>query len=146
MTTAIGSVLTEIRQQLPLTEYLASKGHALRQTGRSRMLAACPFPEPFVRRWRIGYAPPKSPQLLRNLLKQHQVTPQAALASGVVVEVRSRDGNYVRDFFGNGGGYIIFPNPGCRGVVDLQGRAFPDSSGKPKYLNLPKGRRHLFNE
>jgi len=243
MTTAIGSVLTEIRQQLPLTEYLASKGHALRQTGHSRMVALCPFhvdkrrpnlviyadeqrfhcyccgahgdivdmvqhleghpdfttalraladrlrvawpnerpsrsedidgvltlaaklyaghlsaealaylgsrgfPQPFVCNWRIGYAPPKSPQFLRNLLKQHQVTPQAALASGVVVEVHSRGGNYVRDFFGNGGGYIIFPNPGRRGVVvDLQGRAFPDDDGKPKYLNLPKGRRYLFNE
>ena len=43
MTTAVGSVLSEIRQQLPLTEYLASKGHALRQTGRSRMIALCPF-------------------------------------------------------------------------------------------------------
>src|SRR3989449_2037214 len=104
-------------------------------------------PEPFVRNWRIGYAPPKSPQFLRNLLKQHQVTPQAALASGVVVEVRSHDGNYVRDFFGNGGGYVVFPNPGHRGiVVDLQGRAFPDGGGKPKYLNLPKGRRYLFND
>jgi len=36
-------VLSEVRQQLPLTEYLAGKGHALRQTGRSRMLALCPF-------------------------------------------------------------------------------------------------------
>src|SRR5438309_1645363 len=101
MTTAVGSVLTAIRQQLPLTAYLGSRG----------------FPEPFVRNWRIGYAPPKSPQFLRNLFKQHQVTPQAALASGVVVEVRSRDGNYVRDFFGNGGGYVVFPNPGRHGVV-----------------------------
>src|SRR5207249_1529075 len=49
--------------------------------------------------------------------------------------------------FGNGGGYVVFPNPGRRGiVVDLQGRAFPDGGGKPKYLNLPKGRRYLFNE
>src|SRR3989441_2862476 len=106
------------------------------------------FPEAFVRQWRIGYAPPKSPQFLRNLLKQHKVTPEAALASGVVVEVNSRNGAYVRDFFGHaGGGYIIFPNPGRRGaVVDLQGRAFPDGGGKPKYLNLPRSRRHLFNE
>jgi len=56
----------------------------------------------------------------------------------VVTEVHSRGRHYVRDFFGNRGGYIIFPNPGHRGVVvDLQGRAFPDSGNKPKYLNLP---------
>lgn len=243
MATAIGTVLNEVRQRLPLTDYLLSKGHALRQSGRSRMVALCPFhadkrrpnmviyadeqrfhcfccgahgdivdmvqhleghpdftaalraladklqvswpnerpsrgedpsgvltlaaklyaehltpealvylgsrgfPEGFVRKWRIGYAPPKSPQFLRNLLKQHDVTPEAALASGVVVELNSRDGRHVRDFFGNGGGYVIFPNPGRRGVVvDLQGRAFPNGGDKPKYLNLPKGWRHLFNE
>lgn len=244
MATAIGTVLNEVRQRLPLTEYLVSKGCVLRQTGRNRMVGLCPFhadkrrpnmviyideqrfhcfacgsrgdvvdmvqhleghfdftaalraladklqlswpdersanaedtsgvltlaaklyaehlspevlaylgsrgfPEPFVRKWRIGYAPPKSSQFLRNLLKQHSVTPEAALASGVVVEVHSRGGHYVRDFFGNSGGeYIIFPNPGRRGViVDLQGRAFPDGGDKPKYLNLPKARRHLFNE
>jgi DNA primase len=106
------------------------------------------FPEPFVQQWRIGYAPPNSPQFLRNLLKQHNVTPEAALASGVVVEAGSLNVRFVRDFFGNsGGGYTIFPNPGRRGVViDLQGRAFPDDGNKPKYLNLPKGRRYLFNE
>ena len=242
MPSAIGTLLDEVRQRLPLTDYLVGKGHALRRTGSNRMLALCPFHadkrrpnmviyadeqrfhcfccgahgdivdmaqhleghidftatlraladrlqvlwpnerpqsgedigsvltlavklyaehlssealaylgsrgflEPFVQKWRIGYALPKSPQFLRNLLKQHNVTPEAALASGVVVEVNSRNGHYVRDFFGNGGGYIIFPNPGCRGViVDLQGRAFPDG-GKPKYLNLPKSRSHLFNE
>jgi DNA primase len=106
------------------------------------------FPEPFVQQWRIGYAPPNSPQFLRNLFKQHNVTPGVALASGVVVEAGSRNGRVVRDFFGSsGGGYVIFPNPGRRGaVVDLQGRAFPDDGNKPKYLNLPKGRRFLFNE
>lgn len=243
MPTAIGSVLSEVRERLSLTDYLVSKGYAPRQTGRSRMIAFCPFhadkrrpnmviytdeqrfhcyacgsrgdivdmvqhleghldftaalraladrlrlswsddrpsngkdtgdvltlaaklyaehltseaiaylesrgfTDPFVHRWRIGYAPPKSPQFLRNLLRQHRITPEAALASGVVVETGFRDGHYVRDFFGNGGGYIIFPNPDRRGViVDLQGRAFPDVGSKPKYLNLPKGRRHLFNE
>jgi DNA primase len=243
MPTAIGAVLDEVRQRLPLTEYLVSKGHALRQTGRNRMVGLCPFhpdkhrpnmviyvdeqrfhcftcgqrgdlvdmvqhleghrdftatlraladklhvswpelppaksmdstgvltlaaklyadhlssearayvgsrgfPEPFARHWRIGYAPPNSPQFLRNLLKQHNVTPGVALASGVVVEAGARNGRFVRDFFGSGGGYVILPNPGRRGlVVDLQGRAFPDDSHKPKYLNLPRGRRYLFNE
>jgi len=43
MATLIGSVLKEVRQRLPLTEYLASKGHTLRQTGRNRMVSLCPF-------------------------------------------------------------------------------------------------------
>lgn len=242
MATVVGSVLSEVRQCLPLTDYLVNKGHTMRHTGRTRMVALCPFhadkrrpnmviytdeqrfhcfacgargdvvdmvqhleghpdftaalraladrlqvpwsdghspstadsstvltlaaklyaehlpgeplaylggrgfPQSFLRTWQIGYAPPRSPQFLRNLLRQHRVTPEAALAAGVVVETHLRDGHYVRDFFGNGDGYIIFPNPGRRGVVDLQGRAFPEDSDKPKYLNLPKGRRHLFNE
>ena len=106
------------------------------------------FPEAFVRKWRIGYAPQKSPELLRDFLRQHTVAPEAALASGVVIEVGVRDGRFVHDFFGSsGGGYIVFPNPGRHGgVIDLQGRAFPSDGNKPKYLNLPKGRRHLFNE
>jgi DNA primase len=101
-----------------------------------------------VRKWRIGYAPQKSPQLLRDFLSLHRGAPEAALASGVLVKVGARDGHFVRDFFGNsGGGYIVFPNPGRYGdIIDLQGRAFPDGRDKPKYLNLPRGRRHLFNE
>ncbi len=242
MATAIGSVLEEVRQRLPLTDYLVSKGYSLRQTGRNRMVGLCPFhadkhrpnmvvyvdeqrfhcfacgrrgdlvdmvqllegyldftatlraladklqvpwpdlppaksedsngvltlaaklyaehlspealaylgtrgfPEVFVRQWRIGYAPPNSPQFLRNMLKERRISPEETLASGVVAEVHSRGRHYVRDFFGNGGGYIIFPNPSRRGVVDLQGRAFPERVGKPKYLNLPRSRRHLFNE
>src|SRR5574337_238596 len=244
MPTAIESLLSEIRERLPLTEYILSKGFELRQTGRNRMVALCPFladrrrpnmvvytdehrfhcyccgargdvvdmarnldghlnftaalralatsvglslpndcpqsskdrdgiltlaaklyeqqlrsdvlsylgrrgfPEAFVRKWRIGYAPQKSPQLLRDFLRQHPVAPAAALASGVLIEVGARDGRLVRDFFGNsGGGYIVFPNPGRHGgIIDLQGRAFPNGSNKPKYLNLPQGRRHLFNE
>jgi len=106
------------------------------------------FPEAFVRKWRIGYAPQKSPQLLRDFLKQHTVALEGALASGVLMEVGARDARLVYDFFGtSGGGYIVFPNPGRhRGIIDLQGRAFPTGSDKPKYLNLPKARRHLFNE
>ncbi len=106
------------------------------------------FPEAFVRKWRIGYAPQKSPQLLRDFLKQHTVALEAALASGVLMEGGARGARLVYDFFGtSGGGYIVFPNPGHhRGIIDLQGRAFPNGSNKPKYLNLPKGRRHLFNE
>ncbi len=244
MPTAIESALTEIRERLPLTEYLISKGFKLRQTGRNRMVALCPFhddkrrpnmviytdehrfhcyccgargdvvdmarnldghlsfivalralaasvglplhddrpqtsedrggiltlvakfyaeqlcpdvlaylgnrgfPETFVRKWRIGYAPHQSPQLLTDFLSRHSVAPEAALASGVLIEVGTRDRRLVRDFFGNsGGGYVVFPNPGrSGGVIDLQGRAFPNTSNKPKYLNLPKGRRHLFNE
>ncbi len=244
MTLAIESALSEIRERLPLTEYLISKGFKLRQTGRNRMVALCPFhadkrrpnmvvytdehrfhcyccgargdvvdmarnldghlsfiaalralaasvglslqddrpqtsedrggiltlaakfyaeqlcadvlaylgrrgfPETFVRKWRIGYAPQQSPQLLRDFLRQHAVASEAALASGVLIEVGTREGRLVRDFFGSsGGGYIVFPNPGRHGsIIDLQGRAFPNGSNKPKYLNLPKGRRHLFNE
>jgi DNA primase catalytic core len=106
------------------------------------------FPEPFVRNWRIGYAPQKSPQFLLDHFRQHTVSPEAALASGVLVELSTSGRRLVRDFFGNsGGGYIVFPNPGRHGgIIDLQGRAFPNGSNKPKYLNLPKGRRHLFNE
>ncbi|OLC28449.1 MAG: hypothetical protein AUH31_09245 [Armatimonadetes bacterium 13_1_40CM_64_14] len=244
MPTAVESVLGEIRERLPLTKYLVSKGFKLRQTGRNRMVALCPFhadkrrpnmviytdehrfhcyccgargdvvdmarcldgylnfttalralaasvglslphgrpqisedrggiltlaaklyaehlgsdvlaylgrrgfPEAFVRKWRIGYAPQKSPQLLRDFLRQHTVAPEAALASGVLIEAGARDGRLLRDFFGNGGGgYIVFPNPARDGgIIDLQGRAFPNGSNKPKYLNLPKGRRYLFNE
>src|SRR6266852_2315370 len=43
MRTTIGSVLGEIRERLPLTEYLVSKGFELRQSGRNRMVALCPF-------------------------------------------------------------------------------------------------------
>ncbi len=244
MPIAIESTLNEIRERLPLTEYLIRKGFNLRQTGRNRMVALCPFhadkrrpnmviytdehrfhcfccgargdvvdmarnldghlsfiaalralaasvglllpddrpqtsedrggiltlaakfyaeqlcpdvlaylgrrgfPETFVRKWRIGYAPPQSPQLLRDFLSRYSVAPEAALASGVLIEVGTRDRRLVRDFFANGGGgYVVFPNPGrSGGVIDLQGRAFPDGGNKPKYLNLPKGRRHLFNE
>ncbi len=243
MPTPIESVLGEIRERLRLTEYLVSKGFKLRQTGRNRMVALCPFhadkrrpnmvvyadehrfhcyccgargdvvdmarcldghpnftaalralatsvglalphdrphssedtggiltlaaklyaeqlrpdvlahlghrgfPEAFVRKWRIGYAPQKSPQLLRDYLRQHTIASEAAMASGVLIEVGAREGRLVSDFFGNcGGGYIVFPNPGRHGgIIDLQGRAFPNGSNKPKYLNLPKGRRHLFN-
>ncbi len=106
------------------------------------------FPEAFVRKWRVGYAPQNSPHLLRDFLRQHTVASEEALASGVVIELGARTGRFVCDFFGNsGGGYVVFPNPGRHGdIIDLQGRAFPNGSNKPKYLNLPKGRRHLFNE
>jgi len=106
------------------------------------------FPETFGRKWRVGYAPQQSPQLLRDFLRRHTVASEAALACGVLIEVGTRDGRLVRDFFGNsGGGYVVFPNTGRNGsIIDLQGRAFPDGTNKPKYLNLPKGRRHLFNE
>jgi DNA primase len=106
------------------------------------------FPETFVRKWRIGYAPQQSPQFLCDFLRQHAVASEAALASGVLIGVGTREGHLVRDFFGvSGGGYIVFPNPGRHGsIIDLQGRAFPDGDNKPKYLNLPRGRRHLFNE
>lgn len=244
MPTLIESVLREIRERLPLTEYLESKGFKLRQTGRNRMVALCPFhadrrrpnmvvyvdehrfhcyccgargdvvdmarcldghpnftaalralatgvgvslphnrsqgsedrdgiltlaaklyaeqlrsdvlaylgcrgfPEAFVRKWGIGYAPQKLPLLLRDFLRQHAVAPEAALASGVLIEVGAGDGRLMRDFFGNsGGGYVVFPNPARHGgVIDLQGRAFPHGGSRPKYLNLPKSRRHLFNE
>jgi len=244
MPTPIESALGEIRERLPLTQYLISKGFNLRATGRNRMVALCPFhadkrrpnlvvytdehrfhcfccgargdvvdmaryldghlnfasalsalatsvglflpfdgpqnsedragiltlaakfyaeqlcpdvlaylghrgfPEAFVRKWRIGYAPQKSTHLLREFLRQHTIAPEVALASGVLIELGPREGRFARDFFANsGGGYIVFPNPGRNGsIIDLQGRAFPTGSNKPKYLNLPRGRRHLFNE
>ncbi len=52
-----------------------------------------------------------------------------------------------RDAFGAaGGGYIVLPVTRTGRVVDLQGRAFPDAQGRPKYLNLPGERRYLYGE
>lgn len=127
---------------------LAARIYAAELTGEPlAYLARRGFSETFVRKWRVGYAPPGKPQFLRNGLKQEGISPDAAFSAGVVTPAHDRK-DLVRDFFANGGGgYVIFPNPGRHGtVVDLQGRAFPEEGGKPKYLNLPRARRHLFNE
>lgn len=127
---------------------LATRIYAAELTGEAlAYLAHRGFPEAFVRKWRIGYAPPNDPQFLRNRLKEEGIAPDAAFAAGVVTSPKGGSG-LVRDFFASGGGgYLILPNPGLRGtIVDLQGRAYPEHDGKPKYLNLPRGRRHLFNE
>jgi DNA primase len=127
---------------------LAAKLYSEQLTGRAlAYLNGRGFPEAFVRKWRTGYAPPHSPRFLHDALRRAGVTPEAECASGVVVTSRD-DREYARDFFGShGGGYLIFANLGRRDAVqDLQGRAFPEAPDKPKYLNLPRSRRHLFNE
>jgi DNA primase len=106
------------------------------------------LPEAFLRAHQVGYAPAGMVQVLRNALRQAGVSAEAAFAAGVVARAGSDGRAVVRDFFAvGGGGFLIFPNPGRRGaILDLQGRAFPEAPGKPKYLNLPRSRRYLFNE
>lgn len=128
---------------------LAANVYVQQLTGAAlRYLAGRGFPEPFVRKLKIGYAPENAPQFLRSKLKAAGISPDAAFASGVVVRTGEEKDAVVRDFFAAaGGGYLIFPNFGRRRqVVDLQGRAFPQSDRKPRYLNLPRSRRYLWNE
>jgi DNA primase catalytic core len=107
------------------------------------------LPEGFCRRWKIGYAPQGQTQFLRNRLRDSDIRPDEAIASGLVFQEPGPGGKQIiRDFFAlGGGGYITFPNPWRKGrVVDIQGRAFPEERTKPKYLNIQGARRHLFNE
>jgi DNA primase len=103
------------------------------------------FPEPFVRAKQIGYAPERPKAFLAGQLRARGLSLREAEAAGLVV--RAAAGGAVRDAFAAaGGGYLVFPVRKAGRVVDLQGRAWPESPGKPKYLNLPGERRHLYGE
>lgn len=102
------------------------------------------FPKEFVRLKRIGYAPERPRGFLASHLKSRGLDLKQAEAVGLVV--RSTQ-NSVRDALAAaGGGYIVFPVTKGGRVVDLQGRAFPEGPGKPKYMNLPGERHHLYGE
>jgi DNA primase catalytic core len=102
------------------------------------------FPEDFIRAKRVGYAPDKARTLLSRHLKRQGHSLRDAEAAGLVV--RSSP-SAVRDALSTGGGgYIVLPVMKAGSPVDLQGRAFPESPGKPKYCNLPGERRHLYGE
>ncbi|MDI6773142.1 MAG: CHC2 zinc finger domain-containing protein [bacterium] len=108
-------------------------------------LAGRGFPEAFVRAKQIGYAPERPKAFLAGYLRANGLSLQAAAACGLVV--RTSSGQSARDAFATaGGGYLVFPVRRGPKVVDLQGRAWPEAPGKPKYLNLPGERLHLFGE
>jgi DNA primase len=103
------------------------------------------FPEAFVRARQIGWAPERPKAFLAGQLKAKGLSLREAEAAGLVV--RTANGQSVRDAFAAaGGGYLVFPVRKAGRVVDLQGRAWPEGPGKPKYLNLPGERRHLYGE
>lgn len=110
------------------TQYLARRG----------------LPPEFVRLKRVGYAPQQARGYLASHLKKSGADLRQAEAAGLV----TRSGqNTVRDTFATaGGGYIILPITRQGAVVDLQGRAFPEDQRKPRYLNLPGERSHLYGE
>lgn len=99
------------------------------------------FPEAFVRAARIGYAPPGARAFLAAQLAAAGASLREAAAAGLVVGGGMRDA-----FAAAGGGYLVFPVRKGGRVVDLQGRAWPHSDGKPRYLNLPGERQHLYGE
>lgn len=102
------------------------------------------FPESFVRSKQIGYAPERPKAFLAGQLKAKGLSLHEAQSAGLVV--RTANGQSVRDAFAAaGGGYLVFPVRKADRVVDLQGRAWPEV-GKPKYLNLPGERQHLYGE
>lgn len=103
------------------------------------------FPVPFVRSKQIGYAPERPKAFLAGQLKAKGLSLREAEAAGLVVG--TGNGQSVRDAFAAaGGGYLVFPVRKAGRVVDLQGRAWPEGGGKPKYLNLPGERQHLYGE
>lgn len=102
------------------------------------------FPREFLRLKKIGYAPERPRGFLASHLKSRGLDLRQAEAAGLVVRSSSTS---VRDAFAAaGGGYIVFPVTRGGRVVDLQGRAFPEAPGKPKYMNLPGERHHLYGE
>jgi DNA primase catalytic core len=102
------------------------------------------FPKEFVLLKRIGYAPERPRGFLAAHLKSRGVDLRLAETAGLVVRSGTTS---CRDAFGAaGGGYIVLPVTRTGRVVDLQGRAFPDAQGRPKYLNLPGERRYLYGE
>jgi hypothetical protein len=122
------------RLTAPVISYLAERG----------------FPEPFVRQYRIGYAPIASSSrdlLVRQIravagANRTQLLPEA-IEAGLVVQDKV---GAVRDFFASEtSGYIVFPNVVHGRVVDLQGRAYPTPARRSAYLNRPGSIRHLYN-
>ena len=115
-----------------------------------RYLAERGFPEPFVRQYRIGYAPVASSSrdlLVRQIravagANRTQLLPEA-IEAGLVAQDKV---GAMRDFFASEtSGYIMFPNVVHGRVVDLQGRAYPTPARHSAYLNLPVPIRHLYN-
>jgi DNA primase len=114
-----------------------------------RYLAGRGFPEPFVRQYRIGYAPVTSSRdlLVRQIravagANRTQLLPEA-IEAGLVVQDKAGG---PRDFFASEtSGYIMFPNVVHGRVVDLQGRAYPTPARRSAYLNRPGSIRHLYN-
>ncbi len=107
-------------------------------------LASRGFPNAFIRAKQIGYAPPQLKTFLTSHFKSKMLSLREATACGLVVHTPP---GATRDTFASaGGGYLVFPvRKGAR-VVDLQGRAWPEEHGKPKYLNLPGKRQFLYGE
>jgi len=102
------------------------------------------FPEAFVRMKKVGYAPEKPRGFLASHLKGRGVDLREAEKAGLVVRTSAQT---VRDALSTaGGGYIVLPVTRGGQVVDLQGRAFPETPGKPKYCNLPGERKYLYGE
>jgi len=102
------------------------------------------FPEAFVRMKKIGYAPERPRGFLASHLKSRGIDLREAESAGLVVRSSAQS---VRDAFSAaGGGYIVLPVTRAGRTVDLQGRAFPEAPGKPKYCNLPGERKHLYGE
>jgi DNA primase len=92
-------------------------------------LAKRGFPEAFVRAQGIGYAPPGQRSLAKDALTKAGAN--LALARGASL-IGGKDDS---DYFGQYGGWIIFPNRRRPDrIIDLQGRAFPEAKDKPKWL------------
>ncbi len=93
------------------------------------------FPEDFVRARSLGYSP--GPDYLAARLRKAGYDLRAAENAGLV-NPGGRDSI--------GGGYIVLPVSVGSKYVDLQGRAFPEDSARPRYKNLRGERKHLFGE
>ncbi len=117
----------------------ATRYYAEEMTGAPlAYLASRGFPEAFVRKQRIGFAP-RDPGFGFTRLAEAQGFDRTAESIGLIQ--KATDTRPRRDYFLN---RIIFPNIERGHTVDLQGRAFP-ADREPKYLNLPGARRRLYH-
>lgn len=100
------------------------------------------FSERIIEEYKLGYAPPGKKTLLKDYLILRGYTMTEIIKSKIA---NGGSGENNNDYFSNfGGGYITFPDWLYGGVVDIQGRAFPDKS--PKYLTRKGEIKHLYNE
>jgi DNA primase catalytic core len=118
----------------------AASYYAARLTPEARAyLESRGLPAELIGRRQIGYAPP-SP--ITAFTRHAEDLGLAAAAESLGLIRPSGPRNPRQDYFL---GRIIFPVTLVGRVIDLQGRAFPDRPRTPRYLNLPRGRRRLYN-